>query len=169
MAAERGRLAADLKETREAITAAGHAQNALSAAAQSLNSAAGWSTYDTFFGGGAIASSVKHDRLDEAWMAAATAERHLAALRSELADVPGMPPLTVQLQISSTSRMIDIWFDNVFTDMAIRDKIKSSQASVQHAAQVVFAVNGRLVDRARSHQARLAELDTARRAALLGE
>src|SRR5215468_10640286 len=65
----------------------GQALLALDRARDRLNSASGWSTYDTFFGGGAIASAVKHERMDEAADATAEADQRLAVLRTELADV----------------------------------------------------------------------------------
>jgi hypothetical protein len=40
------------------------AREALDDVAERLGKASSWSTYDTFLGGGAISSAMKHDRLD---------------------------------------------------------------------------------------------------------
>src|SRR6266567_1432515 len=50
LAQERGRLGGEVKEAGEALQAAEAALRALSLAQDSLASASGWSTYDTFFG-----------------------------------------------------------------------------------------------------------------------
>jgi hypothetical protein len=124
LAEERGRLSAELKETNEANRAAAAALEALSQVQDRLGSASSWSTYDTWFGGGAIASTIKHDRMDEAAHAAATADQRLAVLRTELADVSD-PGLTApQLAVGGGTRFADVWFDNFFTDIAVGDRIK---------------------------------------------
>ncbi|MBN9171622.1 MAG: hypothetical protein J0I50_06990, partial [Microbacterium sp.] len=52
VAADIGQAAAELREVDEAIAAERTASDALAEAFSSLQSAGGWSTYDTFFGGG---------------------------------------------------------------------------------------------------------------------
>jgi len=103
LAQERGGLTGELRETTEALQAAQAALDALAQVTDRLGSAENWSTYDTWFGGGAIASSVKHSRLDEAADAAAVADRRLAVLRTELADV-GDPGLTARSSRSAAGR-----------------------------------------------------------------
>jgi DNA repair exonuclease SbcCD ATPase subunit len=124
LADERGRLTAELNETDEAIRAADAAAAALSEVQEVLRSASGWSTYDTWFGGGMIASSIKHDRIDEAAQAAAVADQRLAMLRLELADIAG-PGLSTaaQLALGGGTRFADVWLDNFFTDLAVADRI----------------------------------------------
>src|SRR5262249_41950619 len=130
LAQERGRLAGELRETTEALQAAQAALDALAQVTDRLGSAENWSTYDTWFGGGAIASSVKHSRLDEAANAAAAADRRLAVLRTELA-VVGDPGLTApQLAIGGGTRFADVWFDNIFTDLAVGERIRQAQQNV---------------------------------------
>ena len=91
LAGERGRLHGELTEIAEAQQAAAEATDALKQVRSRLGSASAWSAYDTFFGGGAIASAVKHSRLDDAADAAARADQCLAVLRTELADVGEAP------------------------------------------------------------------------------
>jgi hypothetical protein len=163
LAEERGRLAGELKEAREALQAADAATQALSRVRDRLDSASGWSTYDTFFGGGAMASVVKHERMDEAARAAAEADQRLAVLRTELADV-GEPGLTApQLTIGDGTKFVDVWFDNFFTDMAVRDRINQARQNVDNSADLVDQVGARLQNRLAGIGARLAAIEAERR------
>lgn len=169
LADERGRLTAELKETGEAIGAADAAAAALAAVRDSLQSASGWSTYDTWFGGGMIASSVKHDRMDEAARAAAVADQRLAVLRVELADVAGPDVGTAaQLALSGGTRFADVWFDNFFTDLAVADRIRQAQRQVAGSAEAVERLRSGLTARASAAEARLAAIDSERRELLTG-
>jgi hypothetical protein len=168
LADERGGLNGDMHEVSEALQAAGTAWHALSHVQDKLGNASGWSTYDTFFGGGALSSAVKHSRLDEAARAAAHADRCLAVLRTELADVDGMALTAPQLAVDGLTRFVDIWFDNVFTDLAVRDRIKQAQENVARSMRVVGEVRGRLEQRATQARARLATIETERHDLLAG-
>ena len=91
----------------------------LDAARGHLGSAESWSTYDTWFGGGLLASSVKHDRIDGASDRIGEAQQALFEFARELADVDAVPTVRADLGISPTSRTVDVWFDNVFTDLSV--------------------------------------------------
>ncbi|MEV0428703.1 hypothetical protein [Micromonospora sp. NPDC050495] len=162
LADERGRLTAEMHELTEAKQAARTAWQALTQVRDKLDSASGWSTYDTFFGGGAISSTIKHSRLDEAAEAAARADRCLAVLRTELAEVPGMALTAPQLAVGGLTRFVDVWFDNIFTDLAVRDRIKQAQQNVAQALQLVREVQARLEQRAAHVCVRLATIDSDR-------
>src|SRR5262245_8240573 len=162
LAAERGRLTAERKETGEASRAARAGLDALSQVRDRLGSASSWSTYDTWFGGGMIASSIKHDRMDEAAQAAAAADQRLAVLRTELADV-GDPGLTApQLAMSGGTRFADVWFDNFFTDIAVADRIRQAERQVAESVQLVERLQARLTSRAADTNARLSAIETER-------
>ena len=40
--------------------------------------------------------------------------------------------------------MADVWFDNIFTDWAVRDHIRESESRVQETRRQVEALQGRL-------------------------
>ena len=167
LADERGRRTAELNETDEAIQAAGAAAAALSDVQEVLRSASGWSTYDTWFGGGAIASSIKHDRMDQAAQLAAVADQRLAVLRRELADVAGATFGTApQLELGSGTRFVDVWFDNFFTDLGVADRITMAQNQVADSAAIVEQLRSRLTARAGQARSRLAEIESERRGLL---
>jgi hypothetical protein len=162
LADERGRRTGELREVAEALHAARTAHDALAQVQRKLGSASGWSTYDTFFGGGALSSAVKHSRLDEAAQAAAHADRCLAVLRTELADVEG-PALTApRLVVDGLTKFVDVWFDNIFTDLAVRDRIKQAEQNVNRSMRLVREVHGRLGQRATQTRADLATIETER-------
>ncbi|HCT78543.1 MAG TPA: hypothetical protein DGG94_19365 [Micromonosporaceae bacterium] len=163
LAEERGRLTGDLREVAEALRAASSAQEALSAVGNTLDSASNWSTYDTFFGGGVISSAVKHSRLDEAAQAAAHADQQLSVLRTELADVDGEGLKASRPAVDGLTRFVDVWFDNIFTDLAVGDQIKQAQQNIDRSTQMVTEVQRRLELRATQGQARLAAIEIERR------
>ncbi|GIF77408.1 hypothetical protein [Asanoa siamensis] len=168
LADERGRLTSELRELSEALRAADAADTALAEVQRKVGSAGGWSTYDTFFGGGIVGSAMKHARLDEAAQAAAHADRCLAVLRTELADVPGSGPTAPRLAVDGLTRFVDVWFDNVFTDFAVRERIKQAAANVEQCVALVREVRSGLDQRAEAARARLAAIDVERGALLTG-
>lgn len=167
LAQARGRLDAEAKEIREAQQAAVAAAEAAAELVRLLDSAGGWSTYDTFFGGGAFSSAIKHDRLEQAANAATAVDLRLAKLNRELADVPGGTVVGLP-QITELTQFVDIWFDNIFTDLAVRDQIKQAQARAGQCAGQIAQVRSRLGKRLAVVQAALAENATAREQTLTG-
>ena len=163
LADERGRLQAELAEVTEAQQAADAAGQALAVVRERLGSASAWSTYDTFFGGGAMASAVKHSRLDDAAAAAARADQCLAVLRTELADVGGLGLTAPQLAVDAGTRFVDVWLDNIFSDLAMAGRISQARQNVDRSLEVVGEVGSRLAQRAGQARGRLAAIDAERR------
>jgi hypothetical protein len=168
MAEERGRLVAETREIDEAVRAAHDAAQALWVATERLSSAGSWSTYDTWLGGGMIGSMVKHDRIDEAQRAASYAESRLAVLRGELADVGFGAEVAPSLSLDQTTRFVDIWFDNIVTDLAVGQRINKARETVRSAGVAVNSVAQRLHDRRAAIVDELEALN-AHREALLTE
>jgi hypothetical protein len=162
LAEERGRLLSETRELTQAARAARQAGLALGQVRSKLTSAGTWSTYDTFLGGGMIASAIKHERLDDAARAAAVADQQLTILRTELADVAGLPVTTPALAIRDTTRFFDVWFDNIFTDLTVRDHIAQAQKRIAAATARVQQVESQLTARLTASNARLAEIETER-------
>lgn len=165
IAERRGRRQAERVEIAEAQEAADRALHALDAAAEELAGAAGWSTYDTFFGGDLLAGMAKHNRLDRAAELARAADAALAHLAVELGDVGerGVGSLGVEGMV----RTFDIWFDNVFSDLSVARHIRESRERVDAARAAVVHVGGRLADRLAAVEEDLAGLDHRRENLLL--
>lgn len=154
-----------LREVEEAERAGADARDRLASALDILASADGWSTYDTFFGGGMIASAMKQDRMDEAARRLADAGMALDRFRRESADVGDLP--MPELAVSTQLRTLDVWFDNMWTDLSVRSKIKEALGAAQSAATSVETSRRLLADLAAQCRTDLAHV-TAERDALLG-
>ena len=146
LAEERGRLAAELRELRRAADDADAAGQALAEVRDRLGTAANWSAFDTYFDHGIIANAIKHDRIDQAAQAAREADLRLAALRTDLAELGGLEPTAPRLEVGSGFRFADIFFNNLFTDLAVGRQIREAQDSVERSAQQVGALQDRLAD-----------------------
>ncbi len=168
LAEERDTLTGELRDLAEAGQAAEAAAEALGRVSEALGSAQKWSAYDTFFGGGAPSSAIKHRRLRRAADAAAEADRHLALLRGELADLDAPPAVTSHLVWNRRQKLVDIWVDRVIDDMATHEGIKQARRRVAETVAQVEQVRAGLRQRAESARQRLDRLETERRDILAG-
>ncbi|GHJ53789.1 hypothetical protein Nm8I071_30960 [Nonomuraea sp. TT08I-71] len=161
LAEQRGRLTAEHREVTEAVRAARNAEGALHHLRELLCRAEDWSTYDVM-GGGLVTSMVKHEILDEAAQTAARADRTLAALRTELADLPG-PALDPTMRGSGElTRFTDIWLDNVLTDVVVLRRVERSLDETTRSQGEVAALRRVLELRAAELNARLAAVEAER-------
>jgi hypothetical protein len=148
-----GTREAELGQLDEAAVAAQHALGALQEAEQHLGSAGSWSTYDTFFGGGMVSDMMKYDRLDRAGHVIRQADAALGHLATELADV-GLHAVG-GIQVDQMTQFFDVWFDNIFSDWAVRDRIRKASDKVRAATA---GVGQTLEVLARRRDAALADL-----------
>lgn len=114
-----------LVEYEEAIVAGQSARTAISKTLKHLGSAKGWSTYDTFFGGGLIATALKHDAID-------TSERKMHELQSalerfsrELTDVKGVVS-GLHIERGSLVQFADYFLDDIFSEWTMHGRITDS-------------------------------------------
>lgn len=135
IAERRGLLQAELRESGEAVLAGQRALRHLHDARRMLGSADSWSAWDTWFGGGLLVTSVKHDRLDVAARALRSVDEALADFESEVADLGRAA--TARLELSGWHRGVDLWFDNIFTDLSVRRRIKDAQRDLDDAVDLV--------------------------------
>lgn len=137
------------REVAQAVTAGREARGRLADALRALRSAGGWSAWDTFGGGGIISSAIKHDRMDEAAQLIEQTRVALQRFGRELDDL-GLPGIVLPTTDGLT-RGVDIWFDNIFTDLSVRNRIASSTRSVEE-------VLGRVTELLEDLEARQREL-----------
>jgi len=162
LADERGRLAAELGELHRASDDASAAGQALADVQDRLGNAANWSTFDTYFDHGMVANAIKHDRIDQAAQAASTADERLAALRTDLAELGGYEPTAPRLEISGGFKFADIFFNNIFTDLAVGRQIRDAQDNVDRSVQQVQDLQDRLKEQIGSVTERLDAMDAER-------
>ena len=109
-----------------------------------------------------VANAVKHDRIDQAAQAARAADEQLAGLRTDLAGLGGSEPTAPRLEISAGFRFADIFFNNIFTDLAVGQQIRDAQDNVDQSVQQVNALQDRLKDQLDAVTKRLAAMDAER-------
>jgi hypothetical protein len=141
-------LRREVRELEEAHAAGASALAALVSAHRVVQAADAWSGYDTFGGGGLLSSAIKHQRLDEARGALQLAGEALERLTRELDDLH-LPAVRLG-RFDGLTRGVDIWFDNIFTDLAVRSEIKRCRAEVENAIGRVEDVLSSLEERHRS-------------------
>jgi hypothetical protein len=163
MAEEIDRLEALLGEIDEAREHGDQARTHLESMRRSLGGAQSWGVLD-MFGGGYMATSVKHDRIDEARARLPDAQVAIREFQRELEDVEMQ--IAVELDIESFSRFADHFFDGLIFDWRVQNKIKRSYESVVHALAQVSGALERL-DATRAPLARRRDAMNARRAELI--
>lgn len=116
--------AKQLVETNEARRAAYKVKKTISTARQHLESAESWATFDVWTNGGILSHMAKYDNIDNAQSEFNRLASQLKELQKELSDVNLFHDLEIN-EISHTTRVIDFWFDNIFTDLNVREKIRN--------------------------------------------
>ena len=122
-------LESQKKEIREAIAAGNSAMGTADSVLSELEDADGWNTWDMLGGGGIITHMAKHSHLDEAQEKVEQLQSKLRRFKTELADIDIHADL--QVSIDGFLRFADYFFDGLFADWAVGDKISESQSSVQ--------------------------------------
>lgn len=146
------------RELREAISAGGMAWDTVESVLSSLSSAQGWGTWD-MLGGGLIADMAKHSRLDEAQWKIEQLQVQLRRFHTELADVTIYAD--VQVNLDGFLRFADYFFDGLFVDWAVMDKINRSQEQVWHTRGQIETILDRLRNMFRS--AELEQIQTRKK------
>jgi hypothetical protein len=116
-----------------------HFQNAwqlFSQALQLLGGAKSFSDWDTFFGGGFMVDMMKHSKVTDAQDLVRQANRELNSAYSYLPHAPRISPAVVK----EMNQFWDVFFDNIFSDFAAREKIKQSQYSVEQSTRELMGV-----------------------------
>ncbi len=123
-----GALEAQRQEIREALSAGRSAKSTADSILSELESADGWNTWDLVGGGGIITHVAKHSHLDDAQNLVQQLQSELRRFKTELADIEISANL--QVSIDGFLRFADYFFDGLFADWAVGDKISQSQNAV---------------------------------------
>lgn len=116
-----------LKEISEAISAGNSVLTDVTGIQKSLDSAAGWGTYD-MLGGGLIATMAKRGHLDEAQKAMHHFQSSLRVFNRELEDVGG--GIDFDLHIDGFLSFADWFFDGFFVDWVVQSKIHDAKSQM---------------------------------------
>ena len=131
-------LEARKKEIREAVSAGRRAKSICDRILGELDSADGWNTWDIIGGGGIITHMAKHSHLDEAQDLVSALQGQLRQFKTELADI--RITVDTQINVEGFLRFADYFFDGLFADFAVKDKIDRSHGSVSHTGRQIEKV-----------------------------
>ncbi|MGF0039222.1 hypothetical protein ACQRBF_00455 [Peptoniphilaceae bacterium SGI.131] len=112
-----------LKELKEAKAAAQKVIIMIDNTKSSLDSALSWGTWD-IFAGGFFTSLIKRDEIKKANQYISEIAESLKILNEELKDIDMILPKDVSDNVYDN--ILDIWFDNIFTDIRVQEEIKDS-------------------------------------------
>ncbi len=135
-------LEAQKREIQEAISAGYSARATADQILSELESADGWNTWDMFGGGGIITHMAKHSHLDEAQDLVSDLQSKLRRFKTELADI--QITANMQVNIDGFLRFADYFFDGLFADWAVGDKISQSMNSVSSTRSQISRTMDRL-------------------------
>ncbi|MBZ5739797.1 hypothetical protein [Nocardioides mangrovi] len=130
----------EAQELDEALEAVRRAFYVINEASDKLRGAREWSVYDTWFGG-FVASVFKRQHLDRADLAMRNIDLAMVAVRDELADVDvqGLGDVG-DLGIGRAAGTLDIWFDNVLTDLSTGARVRKAQDRVNLLARALVVL-----------------------------
>lgn len=134
-------LDVQMKELEEAISAGKRAAQIADGILESLSSAEGWGTWD-LFGGGLIADLAKHSHLDEAQGQVESLQDALRRFKTELADVEIIADM--QVNIEGFLRFADYFFDGLFADWSVLNRIGDAQEQVGRVKNQISTVLNKL-------------------------
>lgn len=133
------KLKAQEKEIQEAISAGNTAIHLAEQVLGDLSSAHNYGAWDVL-GGGLIADMAKHSHLDDAQNRIERLQVELRRFKTELSDVninAGM-----QVSIDGFLRFADYFYDGLFADIAVLERIKESQTRITNVKNQILTVMG---------------------------
>ena len=137
-------LQAQKKEIKEAISAGYSARSTADRILSELEDADGWNTWDILGGGGIITHMAKHSHLDEAQDLVQELQSQLRRFKTEIADI--QISANMQVNIDGFLRFADYFFDGLFADWAVGDKISQSLSSVSNTKSEINLMLDKLND-----------------------
>ncbi|WP_426349697.1 hypothetical protein ACPWSR_00145 [Alloiococcus sp. CFN-8] len=155
---EKQRLYSQRKELLEAKEAVRAVYNLAEEACVAYDKAEGWSTVDTFFGGGLLSDLAKYSKIDEADEAVRSMNAAAHRLEKELKDVNLAFNGYIDT-IDSSSRFFDIAFDNIFSDWSIRDRISGNLDELESYMSRLASLEDRLNTEIKNIDSKLKGLD----------
>lgn len=142
-------LTSQITEINEAQRAAVRARGTARSAIDSLKSADGWATYDIWARAGFLSHAAKYSHIDDAEACFNRLVSQMKSLRKELGDVKGFSAADLT-QISPSQRIVDFWFDNIFTDLSVRSQIRENLDRLNHLLGALNNVEKNLNEKSRT-------------------
>ena len=149
-------LEAQKREIKEAVSAGCSARSTADRILSELDDADGWNTWDILGGGGIITHMAKHSHLDEAQDLVQQLQSQLRRFKTELADIK--ISANMQVNIDGFLRFADYFFDGLFADWAVGDKISQSRSSVSSTKSQINRMLDKLSNMESSVERNITEL-----------
>jgi hypothetical protein len=152
-------LRAELREITEAIAAGKDARAGLGQVVESLGSAGNWGIWD-MFGGGFIATAIKHSRIDEAREVVEVVQAKIGQFKRELSDV--QKHVDLQIHIGELAYFADFFFDGLITDWIVQSRIEDSLRQSKQAKEQIAQTLRQLEDLQTTTQTKLRDAQAGR-------
>lgn len=118
-----------IEEIREAEAVGRSALETVDKVLSKLDTADGWNTWDIFGGDGIITHMAKYGNLDDAQNLVELLQEQLRKFKTELADINIQAH--IQVRVDDFLQFADYFFDGLFADWAVGDRINESRSAVQ--------------------------------------
>ena len=115
------------REVDEAVTAGKRVKALAGQIDRELAEAEGWGKWDVM-GGGTLSDMAKYDHLDKAGRMVDSLQRLIGDFRTEMADVALFAD--VQVEIDGFTRFTDIFWDGIFVDLSVLDRIREARERI---------------------------------------
>ena len=148
-----------VNELKEAISAGESARHSADKVLSSLDSAKNWGTWD-LVGGGLVSDLAKHGHLDDAQSEVEILKMQLSRFKAELMDVTIHADMKVN--IDGFLRFADYFFDGVFANWTVLDKINQSRDQVAETQNQILYVLNRLKEMVTEEEQKLKILKNQR-------
>lgn len=143
-------------EIKEAIDEAINCDFTVNSALKYLNDASGLATWDVL-GGGAVTSIMKHDAVNSAKKEIERLGYAITKLEKELSDI-NMINISGNFNNIESSYLVDVFFDNIFTDISVSNKIDSSLGSVRNVKNKLDRCKEELYEKEKNNNEELIKL-----------
>lgn len=143
-------------EIKEAIDEAINCDFTVNSALKYLNDASWLATWD-ILGGGAVTSIMKHDAVNSAKKEIERLGYAITKLEKELSDI-NMISISGNFNNIESSYLVDVFFDNIFTDISVSKKIDSSLGSVRNVKNKLDRCKEELYEKEKSNNEELIKL-----------
>ena len=131
-----------IKEINEACLETKRALTICDGIVESLNKAKDAATYDMMSRSGIVWHHMKYEALDHAQENIEKLQIQLKRMKRELVDVEINED--IKISIDSFTRGLDFWFDNIFTDYSVREKIGQSLDQAKNVQNQIKMIHMKL-------------------------
>lgn len=136
-----------IKEIDEAIDAGQKAYQAIMNALEEMKKAQDYSRWDTFWGGGVIATKMKYDQIQDTSYFVHYAQMALQNFQNELLDIEELKLHELQIQVHGYIKFFDYFFDDLFSAWKVHEQINYSFEKLQRLIEDVSATIQKLKDK----------------------